>query len=116
MSDKPADKKPEKKSFGQKLAGALLAVLFFVIFLMILDPLLQMAFGAGTSIVGGVASGMQGVSGALMRANVSVSLFTTAFIGLLLRILILALGIALSAKLGLAIAAWMKPHGAPAAH
>jgi hypothetical protein len=104
----------KKKSLGERLAGIALAVLLFVIFLYVLDGLVPMAFGAGTSLVGGIATGVQNISTGLMRANVSVSLFTTALLGLMIRILIIIMGIALSAKLGQAIAAWMRP--APAHH
>lgn len=122
--DKKDDKKPaeakkeaKKKTFGETLVTILLAVLFFAIFLLVLDPLLGIAFGAGSSVITTSARGVMGLARAMEGFDDSLSDFMGAFFALVIRFLIILAGAIASAVLATYIISWLKkPAPAAGAH
>lgn len=109
MADDHGGHGKEKKSFGQILVTIALALLFFMIFLFVANAFLGMIFPSITESIRIVGQGLQGSGTELVRANVSLGIFMNGVFGILIRLLIVLLGFAITAKLAMAIAEWVRP-------
>lgn len=107
--EKKDDHAKPKKTFGQVLVTIIVSLLFFALFVIGANALLGMIFPSITQSVQIIGQGLQGTGTELIRTNVSLGIFMSALFGFLIRFLIIVLGLALTAKMGMAIGDWLRP-------
>lgn len=98
----------EKKTFGQRLLGVALAVLFVVIFLFALNALLSMAFPSATDTVRIVGKGLRDMGVELMRAALDLRVFTQGFFQIVINVLLIAAGIVGSALIATVMFGYLR--------